>query len=81
VGQKKNRSLMQLIAASSLAVARHESLWLGVSGTADQAYLDEVASKMAVLNAVAATATLQWKPGPADPGALFTVAAELDAGE
>jgi hypothetical protein len=48
-------------------------------GTADQGYLDQVTSKMAVLDAMSATASVQWKPGDTTKGALFTIAAELDA--
>ena len=48
-------------------------------GSADQEYLDKVTGKMAVLNAVAATASVTWKPGDKTPGALFSISAELDA--
>lgn len=45
----------------------------------DQEYLDQVTARMAVLDAVSATASVQWKPGDTDPGALFTISASLDA--
>eukprot|EP00729_Bicosta_minor_P006322 gene6322-35437_t len=48
-------------------------------GSVDQEYLDQVTARMAVLDAVSATASVQWKPGDADPGALFTISASLDA--
>jgi hypothetical protein len=51
------------------------------AGTADQEYLDAVASKMTTLNQITATAKVQWKPTSADPGALFEISAELDAGK
>ena len=48
-------------------------------GSVDQEYLDQVTARMAVLDAVSATASVQWKPGDTDPGALFTISASLDA--
>ena len=42
-------------------------------------YMHYSTGRMAVLNAVTAKASVQWKPADTSPGALFTIEADLDA--